>query len=59
VRSIRAFLLTRLVGGTALVLAVAASGVYFAVARSLAAQFDRNLSDRIQGLASLLFQQED
>jgi signal transduction histidine kinase len=52
-------LLSRLVGGTALVLLLAGAGVYLAVARSLTGAFDRNLSDRIQSLASLLFQQGD
>jgi two-component system sensor histidine kinase QseC len=59
VKSIRSFLLTRLLGGTALVLSIAAAVTYVAVTRSLEAQFDRNLSDRVQGFASLLFQVED
>jgi len=59
VKSVRAFLLSRLLGGATLVLAGAGCAVYFAVARSLSAQFDRNLSDHIQGFASLLFQEGD
>jgi signal transduction histidine kinase len=59
VRSIRSYLLTRLLGGAALALASAGAGVYLVVARSLEAQFDRNLSDRVQGFASILFQVED
>jgi hypothetical protein len=58
-RSIRATLLVRLVGGTALVLAAAGAGVYLVVARSIEARLDQNLDDRVQGLASLLFQVGD
>jgi len=59
VKSIRAYLLKRLVGGTALVLAVAGMAIYLVVARSLEAQFDRGLDDRLQGFASILFQVGD
>jgi signal transduction histidine kinase len=59
VKSIRAYLLKRLVGGTALVLAVAGIAIYLVVARSLEAQFDRGLDDRLQGFASILFQVGD
>jgi two-component system sensor histidine kinase QseC len=59
VRSIRAYLLTRLLGGSALVLSAAGLAAYLAVAQALGAQFDRNLSDRVQGFASLMFQVED
>lgn len=58
-KSIRSFLLSRLLGGTALVLVGAGVVVYFAVTRSLEAQFDSNLSDRVKMFASILFQQED
>jgi two-component system sensor histidine kinase QseC len=59
VKSIRTYLLLRLLGGSAFVLSAAGVLVYFAVARSLEAQFDRALSNRIQGIASLLFQEKD
>ncbi len=58
-RSIRGDLLGRLLGGAALVLAVAGTAVYLAVAGALEEQFDRNLADRVQALASILFQVED
>ncbi len=58
-RSIRSFLLSRLLGGTALVLVAAGFAVYVVVKRSLESQFDRNLTDRVQGFASILFQVED
>ncbi len=58
-KSIRSVLLTRLLTGAALVLAGGGVAVYLVVARSLGAQFDKNLADRVLGLASLLFQQED
>ncbi len=58
-KSIRTYLLSRLLGGSALVLAGAAISVYFVVTRSLEKQFDRNLSDRVLGFASVLFQVED
>lgn len=54
--SIRSYLLSRLLGGTALVLAAAGAGVYFFVTRSIEAQFDANLLDRVQGFASITFQ---
>jgi two-component system sensor histidine kinase QseC len=59
VRSIRSFLLARLLGGSTLVLAAAGVAAYFTIARSLERQFDRNLADRVQGFASILFQVED
>jgi len=59
VNSIRSFLLSRLLGGTTLVLAAAGALVYTFLARSLEAQFDRNLADRVQGFASILFQTAD
>ena len=58
-KSIRSYLLTRLLGGAALVLAVTGVAVYLTVARALEAHFDRNLADRVQALASILFQVED
>lgn len=58
-KSIRSYLLSRLLGGTALVLAAAGFAVYLVVTRSLETQFDRNLTDRVQGFASILFQVED
>ena len=54
--SIRRFLLARLLVGSAVVLAIAAAAVSFAVTRSLEAQFDENLSERVRALSSLLFQ---
>jgi two-component system sensor histidine kinase QseC len=59
VRSIKSYLLSRLVGGAALVLALAGGATYLVVTRALEAQFDRNLTDRVQGFASILFQTED
>ncbi len=58
-RSIQSYLLSRLIGGTALVLALAGCALFFVVMRALEAQFDRNLTDRVQGFASILFQTED
>ena len=58
-RSIKSYLLSRLVGGAALVLALAGAALYVVVTRALEAQFDRNLTDRVQGFASILFQTED
>ena len=58
-KSIRSFLLWRLLGGAALVLFVAGLAVFLVVRRSLQSQFDRNLTDRVQGFASLLFQHEN
>ncbi len=58
-RSIRSYLLSRLLGGAALVLVCAGLVVYLVVRRSLEAQFDKNLADRVQGFASILFQDED
>jgi signal transduction histidine kinase len=56
VKSIRSFLLKRLLGGAALVLVLAGAVVCVVVTRSLEGQFDENLSDRIQALSSLCFQ---
>ncbi len=58
-KSIRTFLLTRLVLGTAGLLGLAASIVFVIVTRSLESQFDQNLSDRVLGFASLFFQTEN
>ena len=58
-RSIRSYLLSRLVGGTALVLALAGCALFLVVTRALEAEFDSNLTDRVQGFASILFQTED
>jgi two-component system sensor histidine kinase QseC len=52
-------LLVRLLGGAAIVLACAGFVVYLVVTRSLEAQFDRSLTNRIQGFASILFQEND
>jgi len=59
VKSIRSYLLSRLVLGTALALALAGLGVDYFVADSLDRQFSENLSDRLQGLTSLMFQVGD
>lgn len=58
-KSIRSFLLRRLLGGAALVLLGAGIAVSLVVTRSLEAQFDRNLVDRVQGFVSILFQVGD
>lgn len=58
-RSIQSTLLVRLLAGSAVVLGLAGVLVYFFLARSLEEQFDRNLNDRIQGFASILFQVAD
>ena len=55
-RSIRAYLLTRLLTGATLVLLGAGATVYLTVARALEAQFDAGLDDRVRALASMLFQ---
>lgn len=57
--SIRTFLLSRLLGGAALVLAGAGVLASLFFVRSLEASFDDNLTDRLQALASILFQVED
>ena len=57
--SIRTYLLWRLLGGTALILLAAGAAVFLVVKRSLLAQFDANLADRVQGFASILFQVKD
>jgi two-component system sensor histidine kinase QseC len=49
----------RLLGGAALAIAAMSIAVYLLVASSLEAQFDRNLADRVQGFASILFQVKD
>jgi len=56
VKSIRFFLLSRLLGGATLVLAAAGAAVYVAVARSLQAGLDRDLAARVESLASVVFQ---
>ncbi|MBL8858350.1 MAG: sensor histidine kinase N-terminal domain-containing protein [Planctomycetes bacterium] len=58
-KSIRSYLLTRLMGGAAVVVGVAAVIVYLMVAQSLERQFDADMSQRVQGFASLLFQVKD
>ncbi len=58
-RSIRSFLLWRLVGGTTLVLAIAGLGVGYLLDRALRTQFDDQLTNRLRGLASILFQVRD
>ncbi len=58
-RSIRATLMTRLALGSALVLAGAGVMVWAVATRSMEHQFDENLAQRIQGLASILFQVKD
>ncbi len=57
-KSIRTYLLTRLLGGAALVLAAAGLSVSLVVTRVLEAQFDDNLSNRVQAFVSILFQSE-
>jgi len=59
VRSIRRYLLGRLVASAALVLAVAGAALYVVVTRALEAEFDQSLVDRVRGFASILFQQGD
>ncbi|MCE9594319.1 MAG: hypothetical protein K8S98_08995 [Planctomycetes bacterium] len=58
-KSIRAYLLSRLLGGSIVILVAAGFAVYFAVARSHARRFDENLADRVLGFASILFQTKD
>ena len=58
-RSIRSFLLVRLLGGAAVILTLATVSAYLLSARVVQAQFDRTLVDRVQGFASILFQVED
>lgn len=58
-KSIRTYLLTRLLGGSTVLLAAAGLTVYLVVARSMERQLDDNLVARVQGFASLLFQLED
>lgn len=58
-RSIRSFLLTRLVGGATVVLLVAGIGVTWLITRYVEGQFDDKLEGRLQGLASLLHQFRD
>ena len=58
-RSIRTYLLTRLLFGATVVLALGGTATYLVVTRSLERQFDRNLVNRVQGFASILFQVED
>lgn len=55
-KSIRSFLLARLMLGAALVLAAAGIVLYLVATRALERQFDRNLSDRVESFASILFQ---
>jgi two-component system sensor histidine kinase QseC len=50
---------SRLLIGTAAVLLPAGVAVWLVAARALERQFDRNLADRVQALASLLFQVEN
>jgi len=47
-RSVRRYLLSRVLIGAAVVLGLAGALVYAAVARSLERQFDSNLADRVQ-----------
>lgn len=58
-KSIRSYLLSRLLGGTAFVLAAAGVAVYVVVTRSLERQFDRNLTDGVRSFASIVFQVGD
>lgn len=58
-KSIRSYLLGRLVLGSLAVLAIASVAVYVVVANSLARRFDENLADRVRGFASILFQTKD
>ena len=58
-KSIRTYLVSRLLVGAAVVLGVAGTAVYAVVAESLEAQFDENLTDRVQGFAAMLFQAEN
>ncbi|MCP3915218.1 MAG: hypothetical protein GY711_06665 [bacterium] len=58
-RSIRAYLLRRLCAGVALLLLAAGFGVFVVFTRSMEGQFDLNLTDRVQALASILIQAEE
>lgn len=55
-KSIRAYLLSRVLGGSAIILTAAGISVYLVATDSLENQFDHNLQDRINGFASILFQ---
>jgi len=59
VKSVRRYLLSRMLIGAGLILAGAGLVVYLIVAASLDRHFDQNLADRIQGFASILFQVDD
>jgi len=59
VRSIRSYLLSRLVAGTALVLGVTGVFLYGGVSRALEQELDRSLIEAVQGMASILFQTEE
>ena len=58
-RSLRGFLLRRLVGGAALILGLGTLVAYLLSASSALASFDRNLTDRVQAFAAMLWQIED
>ncbi|MEQ1893032.1 MAG: hypothetical protein ABL998_10850, partial [Planctomycetota bacterium] len=58
-KSIRGYLLTRLVAGAAAVLALGGVALVLVVTRALEQEFDRSLVERVRGLASILFQTED
>lgn len=58
-KSIRSYLLMRLVIGATIVLATGAAAVFLVSRGALEQQFDRNLEDRVQALASILFQAGD
>jgi signal transduction histidine kinase len=56
VRSIRGYLLSRLVGGAVLVLGLAGVALFVVVTRALEDEFDASLTGRVQAFASILFQ---
>ncbi len=58
-KSIRSFLLARLLGGALAVLAVGAVVIYLQMTRALKAQYDQELGARLRGFASILFQFQD
>lgn len=55
-KSIRAYLLLRLVTGASLVLACAGLAVYLVATRAMELEFDRSLAERTEFFASMLFQ---
>ncbi len=58
-KSIRGYLLSRLLAGAALALGLAGLALVVALTRALDSAFDRGLAERVRAFASILFQTED